>query len=94
MITQEDLKDYLRKIDALKDGVFSYAYEDEIKLKNGDTRKWVIVAVNDYDLYTQSLDFSDIINEARTRCQDTLFAVYRPLNDKVKKQLKDKIIIP
>ena len=88
-----DLIEYLKKINDLKEGVSSYAYEEEYKLSNGDTKKWVIIAVNDYDLYTQSLDFSDIINEARARCQDTLFAVYRPLNDKVKKQLKDKIIM-
>lgn len=84
----------LKKINQLKEGVSSYSYEDEYTLKNGDKKKWVIIAVNDYDMYMNDKSFRDIINEARTKCQDTLISVYRPLNNNVKKQLKDKIIIP
>lgn len=94
MITQEDLKDYLRKIDALKDGVSSYAYKEDYILNNGNKEKWVIVAVNDYDLYMKDQSFRNIINEVRSKCQDKLFSVYRPLNSKVKKELQDKIIMP
>ena len=94
MITKEDLIEYLKKINDLKEGVSSYAYEEEYKLRNGDTKKRVIIAVNDYDLYTTDKSFRDIINEAREKCQDTLFAVFRPLNNKIKKELQDKIITP
>ena len=94
MITKEELKEYLKKINDLKEDVSSYAYKEDYILNNGNKEKWVIIAVNDYDLYMKDQSFRNIINEMRSKCQDKLFSVYRPLNSKVKKELQDKIIMP
>ena len=40
-----DLIKYLKKINDLKEGVSSYAYEEDYKLRNGDTKKLVIIAL-------------------------------------------------
>ncbi len=34
-----DLIEYLKKINDLKEGVSSYAYEEDYKLRSGDTKK-------------------------------------------------------
>lgn len=84
----EIIIEYLRKIEGLKDGIKSYAYNQD---------EWLEVAISDYDFYRDNEDLKNIEKEFRNGLKEKyntkVVFVYRAYNDAAFKLLKDKEII-
>lgn len=92
MITREEIIEYLKKINGLKEGISSYAYEDDGLIRENIKIKCLVFAIDDYDFYfSNNIELNSIIDEVRKKHQHVC-VMYRPLNDKMKILLKDKII--
>ena len=84
----ERIIEYLRKIEGLKDGVKTYAYNQD---------KWLEIAISDYDFYRENEDLKNLEKEIRNVIKEKhstkVVFVYRAYNDAAFKLLKNKKII-
>lgn len=79
----------LRKLESLKEGLHTYAY---------DTGEWIEISIDDYDLYRDNQKFKEVSKEIRNDFMDKfklkVVFVYRKAPDNIledfKKKLKDK----
>lgn len=88
MTENELLLKSLSNIQALKEGLHTYAY---------DTGEWLEIAVDDYDFYRENEEFKGISKKIRkdfmTNFNIKVIFVYCPYNDNAIKRLKGKEII-
>ena len=84
----EHIIEYIRKIEELKDGVKTYAYNQD---------NWLEVAISDYDFYRDDINLKSIESEFRNdffqKYNTKVIFVYRAYNDAAFKLLKNKEII-
>ena len=76
----------LRKLNGLKDGLHTYAY---------NTGEWIEIAVDDYDLYRDSQEFKEVSKQIRNDFMDKLklkvVFVYRKAPDNLLEDFKNKM---
>lgn len=88
MTENELLLKSLNNIQALKEGLHTYAY---------DTGEWLEIAVDDYNFYRENEEFKNVSKKIRedfmTNFNIKVIFVYCPYNDNVIKRLKGKEII-
>lgn len=85
MSENELLLSSLKRIEDLKEGLHTYAY---------NTGDWIEIAVDDYDFYKDDKDFANLSKEIHKEFMDKfnikIVFVYCPYNDNAIKRIKDK----
>lgn len=85
MSENELLLSSLKRIEELKEGLHTYAY---------NTGDWIEIAVDDYDFYRDDKGFADVSKEIHKEFMDKfnmkIVFVYCPYSDKALKRITDK----